>query len=242
MFSRTRRGWAAACLIGFGTLFVAFSLGDLLRPLFWPSSWPDYTTLPSPDPTTGFGGVDPEIAADMYHAIVLYHVVHVTVFGGVIGWLQARVLQTPQVHAVKWVILTVLGFDSIFVFELFRPGMVSGGYPGPAEPLLIGVVGGGLAGLFQWLYLRRRNINTTKWLALWIAGLCTGAALSALVLTLLGFLGPFMRGALSPSALFVVGQFVFYLIYGLTVGATAGLMSGRAMIEALPLASEPSAD
>lgn len=241
MFSRTRRGWVAACLIGFGTLFVAFSLGDLLRPFWWPSSWPDYTTLPSSDPTTGFGGVDPEIAAEMYWALLVYHMVHITVFGGVIGWLQVKVLRTPQVQLVPWVILTVLGFDSIFVFEALRPGIVSGGYPGPAEPLLIGVVGGGLAGVFQWLYLRRQRVVATKWLALWLGGLCVGAVLSALVLTLLGFLGPFMRSALSPSAVFVVGQLVFYLVYGPTVGATAGLLSGRAIMDALPLPSERSA-
>ncbi len=81
------------------------------------------------------------------------------------------------------------------------------------------------------------NIIATKWLALWIAGLSAGAVLAALVLTLLGFLGPFMRSVLSESTLFAVGQFVFYLVYGPTVGATAGFLSGRAMMEALPAAS-----
>lgn len=43
----------------------------------------------------------------------------------------------------------------------------------------------------------------------------------------------------SGSALFAVSQFVFYLVYGPIVGATAGFLSGRAMMEALPSASEP---
>lgn len=241
MFDRTRRGWAAACLVGFGTLFVAFSLTGLLRPLFWPSEWPDPAALPSFDPATGFGGLDPRIAADLYRANVVYHFIHITVFGGLIGWLQVSVLRTPEVRPGPWVLLTALGFASVFVFEAIRPGIVSGGHPAPAEPLLIGVGGGALAGALQWLYLKRRGIVATKWLALWIAGLCVGAVLSALLLTLLGFLGPFIRSVLSESAVFRVGQFIFYLVYGPTVGATAGLLSGRAMVAALPGASEARA-
>lgn len=242
MFSRTRRGWAAACFVGYGTLFLAFSLGGgVFRSLFWASHWPDPAALPSFDPATGFGGLNPEIAAEMYRANVIFHIVHITVFGGVIGWLQAKVLRTRQIRPVPWVTLTALGFASIFVFEAFRPGIVSGGHPAPAEPLLIGVGGGSLAGVFQWLYLRKRDIVATKWLALWIGGLCAGAALAALVLTLLGFLGPFVRSVLSESQLFAVGQFVFYLVYGPTVGATAGFLSGRAMMEALPAAPEARA-
>lgn len=241
MFSRTRRGWTAACLVGFGTLFVAFSLGRLVHALFWPSHWPDPTSLPSFDPATGFGGVDPQIAARLYWSNAIYHFVHIPVFGGLIGWLQVRVLRTAEIERRSWVLLTALGFASIFVFEALRPGIVTGGHPAPFEPLLIGIGGGGLAGVYQWLYLRRRGIVATKWLGLWIAGLCAGAVLAALVLTLLGFLGPFMRSVLSESALFAVGQFVFYLVYGPTVGATAGFLSGRAMMEALPAASERSA-
>lgn len=216
-------------------MFVAFSLSGLVfRSLFWASHWPDPTTLPSPDPATGFGGVDPELAAEMYRANVIYHFDHITVFGGVIGWLQTKVLRTPEIQPVPWVTLTALGFACIFLFEALRPGIVSGGHPAPAEPLLIGVGGGALAGTFQWLYLRGRGIVATKWLALWIGGLCAGAILAALVLTLLGFLGPFVRSVLSESQVFVVGQLVFYLVYGPVVGATAGLLSGRALMEALP--------
>lgn len=239
MFSRTRKGWAAACCIGFGTLFVAFTLGRLLGSFSWASDWPDVTTLSSMDPATGFGGANPEIAAEMYRGNAIYHFVHLTVFGGVIGWLQTRALRTPEIRTLPWVALTALGFASLFVFEALRPGIVTGGHPAPAEPLLIGIGGGGLAGLFQWMYLRRKDIGATKWLAWWIAGLCAGAVLAAVILTLLGFLGPLMRSVLSESALFAVGQFVFYVVYGPTVGATAGFMSGHAIMDALRLAPEP---
>lgn len=241
MFSRTRRGWAAACSMGFGILFVAFSLGAILRFLFWPSHWPDAAALPSADPTTAFGGVDPQIAAELYWANAVYHFVHIPVFGGVIGWLQVKALRTAEIRPRSWVLLTALGFASVFVFEPLRPGIVTGGHPAPMEPLLIGVGGGALAGAYQWLYLRRQDIVATKWLGLWIVGLCAGAALAAVLLTLLGFLGPWVRSVLSESAVLEVGQFVFYLVYGPTVGATAGLLSGRAMMEALPGAPERSA-
>lgn len=241
IFSRTRRGWTAACLLGFGTLFVAFSLGALFRFLFWPSHWPDIAALPSVDPTTGFGGVDPQLAAKLYWANAAYHLVHIPVFGGLIGWLQVRALRTAEIRPRSWVLLTALGFASVFVFEIVRPGIVTGGHPAPMEPLLIGIGGGGLAGVYQWLYLRQRGIFATKWLALWIVGLCAGAVLGALVLTLLGFLGPFVQRVLSENALFAAGQFVFYLVYGPTLGATAGFLSGRAMMEALPAAPEARA-
>ena len=58
--------------------------------------------------------------------------------------------------------------------------------------------------------------------ALWIACLCAGGVLAAVVLTLLGFLGPFMRSALSESELYRVSQLVFYLVYGPTVGGPPG--------------------
>lgn len=241
MFDRTRRGWTAACFLGFGTLFVAFSLGSLLGLLFWPSHWPEIAALPSMDPATGFGGVNPAIAAEMYRANLVYHFVHLTVFGGVIGWLQTKVLQTPDVRPLPWVLLTALGFASLFVFEAVRPGIVTGGHPAPIEPLLIGVGGGAIAGFFQWLYLRSRDIIATKWLALWIGGLGAGAVLAALLLTLLGLLGPFVRSVLSESDVITVGQIVFFVVYGPTVGATAGLVSGHAMIDALPAPSERSA-
>lgn len=241
MFDRTRKGWATACFAGFGILFVAFSLGGLLRSLFWPGHWPEPAALPSFDPATGFGGVDPQIAAEMYRANLVYHFIHITVFGGVIGWLQVTVLRAPEIQPRSWVLLTALGFASVFVFEALRPGIVTGGHPAPMEPLLIGVGGGGIAGAYQWLYLRKRDIVATKWLALWIAGLCVGAVVAAVVLTLLGFLGPLVRSVLSESRLFAVSQFVFYLVYGPTVGAAAGLLSGRAIMEALPTTSERSA-
>ena len=241
MFNRTRRGWTTACSVGFGTLFVAFSLGGLLQSALWPGDWPEPTALPSFDPATRFGGVDPQLAAELYRANLVYHFIHITLFGAVIGWLQVNVLQAPEIRPRSWVLLTALGFASVFAFEALRPDIVTGGHPAPLEPLLIGVGGGGLAGAYQWSYLRARGIVATKWLALWIVGLCAGAVAAAVVLTLLGFLGPFMRSIIAENRLFAVSQLVFYIVYGPTVGAVAGFLSARAMMEALPATSERSA-
>lgn len=237
MLERTRGGWATACFLGFGTLFVAFSIGGLLQSWAWPADWPEPSSLPSFDPATGFGGVDPGVAADLYRANLAFHFIHITVFGGVIGWLQAKVLGAREIRPRTWVLLTALGFASIFLFEGLRPGVVTGGHPAPIEPLLIGVGGGIFAGVYQWLYLRRRGVVATKWLGLWVAGLCAGAVAAAAVITLLGLLGPLMRSVLSGERLFRVSQFVFYLAYGPTLGAVAGWTSGRAITEAVAEAS-----
>lgn len=233
MLNRSKGGWITACVLGFGTLFVAFSLGGLLQSLVRPAAWPDPTALPSFDPATDFGGVDRDMATKLYRANLAYHFIHITIFGGLIGWLQARVLWAREVRPRAWVAVTALGFASIFVFEAFRPGVVTGGHPAPIEPLLIGVGGGIFAGIYQWSYLRRRGVAATKWLGLWVVGLCAGALVGALVLTLLGFLGPLMRSLLPEEHLFAVSQFVFYLAYGPTVGVFAGLLSADAILEAV---------
>ena len=234
MLEGTRKGWVTACFLGFGLLFVAFSFGELVQSFLRPSHWPEPAALPSFDPATDFGGLDPRLAAELYRANLAYHFIPIAAFGGVIGWLQSRALDTPEIESLRWVLLTALGFVSIFVFEALRPGVVTGGHPAPLEPLLIGVVGGGFAGSYQYVYMRTKGIVATKWLALWILGLCAGAAVAAVVLSLLGFLGPFMRSVIPEDRLYAVSQFVFYLIYGPTVGAAAGLVSGGAIVEALP--------
>lgn len=241
MLGQTRSGWVQACCLGFGILFVAFSIGGLLQALVWPDDWPDPTALPSFDPATGFGGVNPKLAADLYRANLVYHFIHITVFGGLIGWLQVRVLRARQIRLRTWVLVTALGFSSIFIFEVFRPGVVTGGHPAPIEPLLIAVGGGVFAGVYQWLYMRQRGVVATKWLALWVVGLCTGAVAAAVALTFVGFLGPVMRSILPQDRLFAVSQFVFYLIYGPTVGAVAGLLSGGAIMDAVAATAEVGA-
>lgn len=241
MLSRTPKGWTIACLIGFGVLFVAFSLGELFRLLFWPEHWWEVVALGPIDPADASGEADPEIVAEMYRMNLAYHFVHISVFGALIGWLQVRVLQTTDVSRRPWILLTALGFVSVFVLEALRPGIVTGGHPAPTEPLLIGVVGGGLAGVYQWMYLRNRGITATKWLVLWIAGLCGGAAIAALLLTFIGFLGPLVRSALPERGVHVVGQLVFYLVYGPAVGTVAGLVSGPALMRSLPQVPERNA-
>jgi hypothetical protein len=233
VLDRSRRGWTIACGAGFCALFLTFSIYDVLRPYFWPDRWPDITSLLS-------GEVDPEIAAEMYRANLVYHMVHVPVLGGVIGYLQVRALKSSLVRSGPWVALTALGFACVFVFEALRPTIITGGHPGPTEPILIGVGGGSLAGILQALYLRSQGVAVYRWLKLWFVGLLAGVAAAAAVLTLLGWiLGPLIRSALTDQGVYLAGQFVFYLVYGSLLGTLAGLISGGAIVAAVPSGREP---
>ncbi len=52
--------------------------------------------------------------------------------------------------------------------------------------------------------------------------------------------GAFVRSALTDHGVYLAGQFVFYLVYGSLLGTLAGLISGGAIIESVPVDGEPA--
>ena len=65
------------------------------------------------------------------------------------------------------------------VFWPLAAARVLGVIPGPVEPILFTVVGGGLAGVCQYQALRRHRIPASRWLVRWIVGLVGGLVLAA---------------------------------------------------------------
>jgi hypothetical protein len=152
----------------------------------------------------------------------------VIVGGAILGYAQSRVLKAYSVSAVRWVLATAMGFAVITVVEwpLMYIGMW-GNIPGPVEPIILLVGGGSLAGLAQFFHLRRRNIDATKWLGLWIVGLIVSIVPTGLVFMLLQ--GPL---AVSLSWPVEVG------LNGLLVGGIAALVSGNALLGCLTKVSQ----
>lgn len=70
--------------------------------------------------------------------------------------------------------MTILGLELILLGDLFYAGLSTGGVPGPLEPLLIGLGGGGLMALMQFLYLRSTGLKSAWWVGWWILGIVTG--------------------------------------------------------------------
>lgn len=233
---RSPPGWVFACWAGFFCLFGAFLVIGGLAKLVWPATWPPPSQLVSIDPMALPDDIDPTLYGRLYRINLGYHVLHLGAFGGLLGWLQASVLGRSR---TRWAVLGALGFLSLFVLEAIRPGVVAGGHPAPIEPILIAVGGGSLAGLYQWLHLRRRGVPAGRWLARWIGGLVLGVIAGAAVLTVLEpVLRPVARGLFQSDESFVfAGQVIFFTVYGSMVGLVAGWVSRRA---AMDISAPPS--
>lgn len=248
MLDTDAKRWTAACCLGYLGLFLGFLVTGAIADLFRPEAWPDPATTAPVDPTALPDWLDPEMFAEAYRFNLAYHAVHLAAFGALIGWLQGIVLgrgardgldgegdveppaDEPPVRRAAWSLLAAGGFTVILGFEAVRPGLVAGGHPAPIEPVMIALGGGGLAGLLQWLYLRRRSVDGTRWLGFWIGGLAAGLVAAIVALTLVGpLLEPVARSLFDDERVWLVGQVIFFAIYGSVVGGVAGWISGRAI-------------
>ena len=226
LLDRSPRGWIFACWLGYFALFGGFLLTGAFARLLWPQSWPPMSEFWAIDPAALPNTIDPALYRQFYR------------FGGLLGWLQASVLGRSR---RTWAGLGALGFLSLFVFEAVRPGLVAGGHPAPIEPILIAAGGGSLAGLYQWLYLRRRGITAGGWLARWVGGLVLGVIAGAAILTVLGpLLQPIVRNLVENDEVFsYIGQVIFFTVYGSAVGLVAGWISRGAAMEIPPREAVP---
>lgn len=238
LLDRSPRGWIFACWLGYFALFGGFLLTGAVLQLLWPQAWPPMSELWAIDPTAPPDTIDPALYRRLYRVGVGYHMLHLGVFGGLLGWLQASVLDRSR---RTWAGLSALGFLSLFVLESIRPGLVAGGHPAPIEPILIAAGGGSLAGLYQWLYLRRRGIAAGGWLARWVGGLVLGVIAGAAILTVLGpLLEPIVRSLIeNEEVVLYIGQVIFFTIYGSAVGLVTGWISRGAAMEIPPREAVP---
>ena len=143
--------------------------------------------------------------------------------GAILGAAQALVLRSRRVPIVPWILSTAAGFGLVVavMWPLWAAGLW-GHIPGPVEPILITVGGGSLAGVLQYLLLRRQGVLVTRWLALWIGGLVASLVPMVLLFILLqGVLGLSLSWPLELA------------LNGLVVAGVAALISGKALFVAL---------
>ena len=143
--------------------------------------------------------------------------------GAIVGSAQVLVTRSFSVQVVPWILSTAAGFGALIaIIWPLHYVELWGNIPGPAEPIIVLVGGGSLAGVFQFMVLRRHGINAAKWLLIWIAGLIFSLVPTALVFMLL-------EGPLGVSYSWPVGV----ALSGLLIGGFAALVSAKAVIVAL---------
>ncbi|MEM7281366.1 MAG: hypothetical protein AAF438_07040 [Pseudomonadota bacterium] len=153
----------------------------------------------------------------------LNNFVSALVGGAIFGTAQAVAVRSRNVAPTPWIVATVIGFGALAVivdWPLIALGLM-GVIPGPVETIIATVGGGAFAGLFQYAMLRRRHINASKWLILWLVGLVVS-------------LVPMVMLFFTLEALTMLPNWpIEVFIIGFLVGGFAALASGRALFSAL---------
>ncbi len=204
--------WISANALGLGVGFVAALYTLRLiefgfdTEVYWKSG------------ASGLGGL-------VYYASKL---VSLLVLGAILGSAQALILRSRSVRVAPWILSTTTGFGLIVaVIWLLIAANLWGGIPGPVEPLIILVGGGSLAGILQYLALRRQGIHAPKWIVLWIAGLVASLVPTALLFISLEGLGVSLSW---PPEI---------LLSGFMVAGVAAWISGKALFAALSERPDP---
>ena len=200
---RSLTPWVLANAIGFGLAFVAImQLVNLVELGQW--SWSE------------------EEIGSGFRA---YFARLVSLFGAgaILGIAQCRLLAIELASAGSWILYSAVGYSaaSLIIWPLMYFDSW-GGTPAPIEPIANLVGGGSLAGVAQYLYLRRLNVEAGKWLGLWVLGLILSIIPVGLTFTLL-------YGPLGVSLSWPVEV----TINGFITGAVAALVSGGAFFKAL---------
>ena len=141
----------------------------------------------------------------------------------IFGSMQALAVRSQNVRLLQWTLATVAGFG-VLVVAIQWPLMAFGQWgdiPGPVEPIIVTVGGASLAGIFQYLMLRRHGIHASKWLILWIVGLVASLVPMAILFMSLDKL----KMSISwPTEVFVMG---------FIVAGVAALISGKSLFATL---------
>ena len=236
----TTRSWAAVTSVGFGLAFLSFIPGMLVMDLFLPPGLTNMGSPPMPealDPEALPAWLDLQTYRSWYRLHLGYHVLALAAFGGIVGWFQSRVLR-EYVPVLPWVAATAIGFVAILCFEIVERHVVVGPHAGPVEPLMISIGGSTIAGLAQWLVLRRRGVPASRWLVFWIVGVVVGVGVA--VATVIG-LEMAVQGLGDRPPTGVVARGVAWsamlLTLGSITGAVAGAISARALSSSLAAAT-----
>ena len=242
----TARSWAVATSVGLGLAFLSFIPGMLVMDLFLPPGLTNMGSSAMPealDPNALPVWLDGATYRSWYRMHLGYHIVALAIFGGIVGWVQSRLLR-GYVPALHWVGATAVGFVAILCFEIVERHVVIGPHAGPIEPLMISVGGSTIAGLVQWSVLRRRGVLATRWLGFWVGGVVVGVG--AGVAAVMG-LGALVQSLVDPTwtPTGVMAQAVAWgmmlLTLGATTGAVAGAISARALSSSFAAATSDTA-
>ncbi len=200
--------WVAANALGFGLGFVAVLQAGML--IDFGFDWKMHWRWIEQPPNQG---------AFEYLSVF----VSMLAGGTVVGSAQALSLRSQTIPSRQWILSAVAGFGAIAIavdWPLIAAGLL-GVIPGPVEPIIVVIGGGGATGVVQYAMLRRRGVAAPKWLARWIVRLVAGfVATIAVMLSL---------EALDTSLPWATDVFVG----GLVTAGVAAAMSGRALFDAI---------
>ena len=159
-----------ATTLGLFSFLLMIPISFIFTELFHPLRSEGLTLPEIFNQTTNNGPM--EFGLGFFIASQLGHFILYVIVGAVLSHLQYRALKEYISNKLKWTLLTILGLELVLLGDLFYAGLSTGGAPGPLEPLLIGLGGGGLMALMQFLYLRSSGIKSAKWVGWWILGDC----------------------------------------------------------------------
>lgn len=230
-----RRWWTLVTALGFSGAFVSFPLGERFSRAFAPASIADIRMEDLPEhlrPETLPSWMDLSTYETLYQFGLLAHIPALLVFGAIVAAPQYLVLRHFLPRAWLWIAGTAVGFALVLVFEIVERHIVIGPTTGPVEPIMIVFGGGVLAGVLQWLYLRRHATADWRYPAFWMAGLVVGVAVAVPAMIGIGMVLGDTIGRLEAAAPRVSWGIEIGL-FGLIFGSVAGFVSSHGLREIL---------
>lgn len=168
------------------------------------------------------------------HLLRIGLVIGLPLAGVVLAGFQAWALRGHFPRLWQWILCGPAGFAAM-ILVIWPLTAIWGDIPGPVEPFTI--VGGGLlaSGFLQWLFLRRRGVDATRWLVFWLLGLPAGMFVFMLAYVLLDTV-------IAPGEAYSIGWAGEIALIGFFVGGTAGAISGKPLFRAISSGVAPADD
>jgi hypothetical protein len=221
---RLPHAWTVATGVGFAVAFPVFLLFNQTALWGFRTALDVLFVMPDPGPIVD----DPnrQIPTALQAARDPFYLGGFVVFGLAVSAAQLAVLR-QRVRAAAWLATGGLGFLGVGLALLWPLSAVrAGNIPGPVEPFTIVLLGGGLTGILQSQYLRRRGLLRGAWVGRWLLGLVIGCGASLAVFLALGVLGLLLPG-LNPR--WGGTMAIFGLVVGLAAGAATSSRNGEVL-------------